>query len=77
MTPRYAIGQQFMSRGKFPRLCTVTDILTTTNSNGVVVKIRYVAEHEFLNQIVTDSDVSDTAISMGFVAQLQTPRQGV
>jgi hypothetical protein len=28
MKPKFAIGQQFKTRGKAPRLCTVTDILS-------------------------------------------------
>jgi hypothetical protein len=65
MTPRFSIGQQFTTRGKGSKLCTVTDILTTTNSKGEVVKIRYVATHEFCGQTVTDHDVLETTIAMG------------
>jgi hypothetical protein len=54
-----------MSRCKHPLLCTVTDVLITRNAAGDVVKVRYVATHEFMGQLVTDSDVSHTAISMG------------
>ena len=65
MQPRFQIGQQFKTRGKFPRVCTVTDILITFNSNSEPVKLRYVATHEFMGQLVTDSDVIETTIAMG------------
>lgn len=62
--PRYQIGQVFWSRGKAPRRCTVTDILTTRNAAGQIVSIRYVATHELCGQIVTDSNVVETTIAM-------------
>lgn len=65
--PRFTIGTKFKTRGKRPRLCTVTDILKTYNSRGELVKLRYVAEHEFAGQIVTDHDVVETTIAMGTV----------
>jgi hypothetical protein len=46
-------------------LCAVTDILKTYNSKGELVKIRYVAEHQFMGQTVTDRDVVETTIAMG------------
>ena len=61
----YAIGTQFKTRGKCPRVCTVVDILKTYNSAGELVKIRYVATHEFSGQTVTDSDVVAATIAMG------------
>jgi len=60
--PRFAIGTRFNYK---TRVCTVTDILRTYNSAGDLVKIRYVAEHKFLGQIVTDSDVCETSIARG------------
>lgn len=62
--PRFSIGQQFYTSGKHPRLCTVTDILTTCNLAGETVKIRYVATHEFMGQTITDNDVLETSIAM-------------
>lgn len=41
---------------------TVIDCLLTYNSNGELVKVRYVAEHEFLGQKVRDTDVVATTI---------------
>ena len=56
-----AIGTKFIKqRGKHTnkeRVETVTDILKTYNLAGELVKTRYVAEHDFLGQTVTDSDV--------------------
>jgi len=65
MTMTHPIGTQFMSRCKHPLLCTVVDVLTTRNAAGEVVKVRYVATHEFMGQLVTDHDVTHTAVSMG------------
>lgn len=67
MTARYPLGTMFRTRHKHPRLCTVTDILKTYNNAGELVKIRYVATYGFMNQIVTDSDVVETTITMGIV----------
>jgi hypothetical protein len=68
MTPRFAIGTQYVTRHKHPRHCTVVDILTTYNSKGECVRIRYVATHEFIGQTVTEYDVTDTTIAMGLAA---------
>lgn len=65
---RFAIGTKFKTRGKHPRLCTVTDILKTYDSRGQLVKIRYVAQHEFGGQIVADHDVVETTIARGLEA---------
>lgn len=65
MKHRFEPGTKFMSRGKHPRVCTVTDVLTTTNLAGEVVKVRYVATHEFAGQTITDYDVCDTTIARG------------
>lgn len=64
---RFNIGTQFKTRGKHPRLCTVTDILKTYNSAEELVSIRYVATHEFMGQTVTDRDVVETTIAMGLI----------
>lgn len=65
----YAIGTQFKTRGKAPRLCTVTDILKTYNSAGELVKTRYVAQHDFMGQKVNDYDVVATTIAMGLILE--------
>lgn len=64
---RFPIGTQFMTRGKVPHLCTVVDLLTTLNSKGEVVKLRYVATHKLIGQTVTDYDVCETSIVVGLV----------
>jgi len=63
----YAIGTQFKTRGKAPRLCTVIDILKTYNLAGELVKTRYVAQHDFMGQKVNDYDVVATTIAMGLI----------
>lgn len=64
----YAIGTRYLSSGKHPRLCTVVDVLTTTNHAGDVVKLRYAATHEFCGQLVTDRDVCAVTIAKGIAA---------
>jgi len=68
---RFPIGTQFSTRGKAPRICTVTDILKTYNSAGVLVAIRYVATHEYCGQFVTESNILDTTIAMGLFGETQ------
>lgn len=67
MNPRFSIGQQFKTRGKAPKLCTIVDILSTYNAIGDLVSIRYVATHEFCDQTITDRDVVETTIAMGLL----------
>lgn len=62
---RYPIGTQFLSAGKVPRLCTVTDVLRTYNSAGQLVRLRYVATHQFMGQTITDSDVVEATVARG------------
>lgn len=65
------IGTKFIKqRGKHTnkeRVETVTDILKTYNLAGELVKTRYVAEHDFLGQKVTDRDVVDVTIQRGLI----------
>lgn len=63
--PKFQIGTKFQTRGKHPKLCTVTDILKTFNAAGEQVKLRYVATHEFFGQTIADVDVCETTIAMG------------
>jgi hypothetical protein len=65
MQPKFPIGQQFITRGKHPRTCTIIDILRTYNSKNELVRIRYVATHTIGGQTVTDQDVLETTIAMG------------
>jgi hypothetical protein len=65
--PRFPVGTQFYSTGKHPRLCTVTDIWRTYNQAGELVRLRYVATHEFMGQTLTDRDVLETTIARNIV----------
>jgi hypothetical protein len=65
---RFSIGQQYLSRGRFPYVCTITDILRTYNNQNVCVALRYVSTHEFAGQIVTDSNVVDATVALGVEA---------
>lgn len=68
MKARFKIGQQFIRQHtKRKDVETITDILTTRNTSDEVVKIRYVAEHDFMGQTVTDYDVLDTTIAKGLI----------
>jgi hypothetical protein len=64
MKARFPIGLTFTrSLGKkVTREDTITDILTTTNSKGEVVRIEYVISHEFmsrrLSEIVLDVTIA-------------------
>ena len=62
---RFTIGTKYKTRGKAPRICTVVDVLRTYNSAGELVKLRYVSQHDFCGQVVTDWDVVDTTVAMG------------
>ncbi len=62
--PKFSIGQQYRHhKGKSSYICTVTDIWRTYNSAGVLVKMRYVATHEFCGQLSTDFDVLEITIA--------------
>lgn len=67
--PKYKIGQQYTTRNKCKDLCTVTDIHTTYNLEGDIVKQRYVATHVCMGQLVTDYDVPQTTIDMALENQ--------
>ena len=64
------IGTKFIKqRGKVKndRIETVTDILKTYNLAGEHIKTRYVTEHDFLGQKVTDRDVLGVTIQRGLI----------
>lgn len=63
--PRFGIGQQYVTRGRHKKLCTVRDVLRTYNHANELVDVRYVATHEFLGQVVTDYSVPETTVAMG------------
>lgn len=64
------IGVVYKTRGKHPKLCTVVDKLDTYNSKGELVRTRYVSEHEFLGQIVTNSDICRVTVLRGKVEEV-------
>ena len=66
---RYSIGTKFKSGGKNPRECTVIDIYRTYNSENELVKLNYVAVHDFLGQKVTDREVCQSTIDRGLISQ--------
>ena len=67
--PRFPVGTTFKPVGrKHAKVCTVTDIHTTTNLAGEFVKLRYVATHDFLGQTLSDTDVIETTIARGLIA---------
>jgi hypothetical protein len=68
--PKFPIGTVFKTRHKHPRTCTVIDIYRTFNSAGEQVDMRYVTTHEFLGQILTDTQVPETAIQLGTVISI-------
>lgn len=70
---RFPIGTQYLSHGKHPRLCTVSDQMTVTNSKGEVTKRHYHATHEMLGQTVSWYDVNDTNIAKGIERLTQNP----
>jgi hypothetical protein len=70
MIQKHAIGTQYLTRGKHPRLCTITDFMTVTNSKGEIVKTYYESQHEFMGQIVIDRNVPHASVDMG-VAKLE------
>ncbi len=67
-TAKYTIGTQYKSAGKRPHICTVTDIWRVYNHYDELVKVRYVATHQFMGQTVTDYDVCETTIARGKAA---------
>jgi hypothetical protein len=64
----YPVGTQFKPLGKHAKASTVRDVLFTRNLAGELVKIRYVADHEFCGQIVTNRDVVATTIARGLIS---------
>lgn len=67
--PRFPIGTKYRTRDRVPRTCTVVDVHKTYNAAGELVKIRYVATHEFFGQTITDSDVVDATIARGLLSE--------
>lgn len=67
---RFRVGQQYWHNDpkfKVRYVCTIVDIYKTYNSAGELVKLRYVASHDFLGQKVVDYDVVDTTIARNLI----------
>ena len=65
METRYKVGQKFiLRRGKKIQERAIVDIYKTFNNAGELVKTRYVTQHTFLGQPVTDYDVCETTIAI-------------
>ena len=62
---KYAIGTKYLPHAKHPRICTVTDFLTVTNSKGEIVRTYYQSTHEFMGQTVTNHEVCAATIARG------------
>ena len=60
--PRWSIGDEYQPVGDHKARCTVTDVVRTFGENGQL-RISYISQHEFLNQMVTNYDVSETMIA--------------
>ncbi len=70
MNEEIEIGTKFVRRGnKRKDVETVVDKLTTYNLAGDIIKVRYVCEHIFMGQIVTNRDTLSTTIKMGLVSK--------
>lgn len=65
--PRFPLGTRFIPTGKRQEVLTVVDVLRTYNNDGELVRIRYVAAHQLMGQIVLDRDVIETTIARGLV----------
>jgi hypothetical protein len=64
----YEIGTKFYRAGRVQREATVVDVWRTYNAAGDLVRVRYVTEHMFAGQLVTDHDVVAATIARGLIA---------
>ena len=69
----HAIGTVYQTLGKYPQICTVTDIYTTRDSAGNIVNQRYVVTHQFCGRPITDYDVSAATITRGIARKNGQP----
>lgn len=68
MTDQFEIGTQFIRiGGKRQDIETIVDIHTTKDSLNRTVKVRYVATHLFMGQLVYDKDVLHTTIARSLI----------
>lgn len=64
---RFKIGDQYDTRGRSPRRCTIVDVWRTYNSAGELVRLRYVSTHQFMGQALVDHDVVSATVALGLV----------
>jgi hypothetical protein len=64
----YPVGTKFMSFGKYPKECTVIDVLKTYNSKNELVDVSYNATHNFLGQEITHKYLPAASIARGVFA---------
>ncbi len=70
---RFPIGTKFIRYSRAEKQVeTVVDIYTTRNNAGDVVKVRYVATHEFLDQEVADYDIPEVTIARSEIVEEET-----
>ena len=65
-TQKYGAGTKFIRKSgkrKNKQVETITDVYRTYNNANELIKIRYVATHEFIGNTITDYDVLETTIS--------------
>jgi hypothetical protein len=74
MQARFPIGTTFTLKEK---LNVVTDIHTTYNSKMEVVKITYIAVHDFMGQTVVVSDIVDATIAKNLVLSIEDCIKGM
>lgn len=63
---KYPIGTQYLPMGrKNAKVCTITECFKTYDSKGNLVRTFYESKHDFMGQVVTNRDVSETTIARG------------
>jgi hypothetical protein len=62
---RFPIGTQYKPIGKSGRRSTVSDVHRTYNSDGELVRLRYVATSQLMGQTLTEYDICDATIARG------------
>lgn len=68
---KFEIGQTYTHKRKnSEQLRTIVDRLETYNAKGELIKLRYVTEHSFMGQILTDDDVLEVSICRALMAPL-------
>lgn len=56
-----AIGDMFIQKSKHRKdICEVIDKLTTTNSNGEIVNVRWLCQHDFMGQKIKHEECDST-----------------